>query len=325
MIEIKGLFKTFGDKKALNGLSFELSDGKIHAILGPSGSGKSTLLDIITGCKAADEGSVVINGADISEDPISAKRKLGYLPQIPPLYEDMTPYEYLIFVGEAKGVSGEKLYRNVESVIGLVGIDELARVMIKKLSPANRKKLGMAQTMLGNPDVILLDEPIEGLGSTDAQGMCELIKKLGAIKTVVICSRKLEWLKELCDDMIIISGGEIIAQGSIADLRGKLSLTAALRISVRGEENKIINALRKVGGISECIVSSKDNGVISLKIEHPSGLDIRDDVFNALAAVSCPILAMDTESLTLEDVYLKICNVNSDRENKKFSVKGDME
>lgn len=315
MIEIKGLFKTFGEKKALSDLSFELSDGGIHAILGPSGAGKTTLLDIMSGCKRADAGSVIINGTNIADEPIKAKRKIGYMPQIPPLYEDMTPYEYLVFVGEAKGVSGEKLYRNVESVIDLVGIGEVSGAMIKKLSKANRKKLGMAQAMLGNPDVILLDEPIEGLGAADTENIRELIAKLGEIKTIVICSRKLGWLKELCDDILIISGTELIAQGSIEELEDKLKATSALRITARGEEDKIIKALQGVEGILECIVSSNNNGVISLKIEHSSGLDIRDGVFGALASSGCPILAMDTESLTLDEVYLKICDIKT--EDKK--------
>jgi len=319
LIEIKGLFKTFGETKALSDLSFELSDGGIHAILGPAGAGKTTLLDILSGCKLADEGSVIINGVDISKEPIKAKKKIGYMPQIPPLYEDMTPYEYLVFVGDAKGVLGEKLYRNVESVIDLVGIGEASGAMIKKLSKSNRKKLAMAQAMLGNPDIILLDEPTAGLGAADAQNMRELIAKLGEIKTIVICSRKLTWLKGLCHDITIISGAEIIAQGSVEELEEKLRATTALRITARGDEEKIVSALEKVEGILECIVSSKENGVISLKIEHSSDTDIRDDVFNALAESGCPILAMDTESLTLDEVYLKICSIkeNTGKEDRE--------
>lgn len=306
MIEVKDLVKRYGEKTAVDGLSFTLSDGGVHGFLGPNGAGKSTTMNIITGCLSATSGEVMINGVDISADPVAAKKKIGYLPEIPPLYEDMTPYEYLIFVGEAKNVPYDKLYKNVKSVMELTYIDDVKGQLIKNLSKGYKQRVGLAQTMLGNPEIIILDEPTVGLDPRQISEIRDLIRRLGEIKTVIISSHILSEISELCDDVLIISHGKMIAHDTIENLNMKLSGTQALKVSVRGDEEAVVSALEAVENIRDCIVLDVCDGVVSLKIEFDAEVDIRDSVFAAFAEAECPILSMDTEALTLEDIYLKL-------------------
>ncbi|MBQ8140725.1 MAG: ABC transporter ATP-binding protein [Clostridia bacterium] len=326
MIEVKNLVKKYGDRVAVDGLTFKLSDGKIHGFLGPNGAGKSTTMNVITGCLSATAGSVTINGIDISKSPAEAKKKIGYLPEIPPLYENMTPYEYLVFVGEAKKVPYEKLYRNVKSVMELTHIEDVGNRLIKNLSKGYRQRVGIAQTMLGNPDVIVLDEPMVGLDPKQIIEVRDLIKKLGQVKTILISSHILSEISEICDDIIIISHGKMIAHDTIANLEGKLNRTQALCISARGSEESVLSALDGVEGLTDCTVTGNRDGIVSLKLEHDSNTEIRDAVFAVLAAAACPILSMDTEALTLEDIFLKLTDVeeteDAEQEPKKKKTFG---
>ncbi|MBQ7384712.1 MAG: ABC transporter ATP-binding protein [Clostridia bacterium] len=306
MIKVQNLVKKYGDKVAVDNLTFTISKGGVHGFLGPNGAGKSTTMNVITGCLRATSGSVLIDGVDMLESPLEAKAKIGYLPEIPPLYENMTTHEYLVFVAEAKDVPYDKLYRNVNSVMELTSIEDVSGRLIKNLSKGYRQRIGIAQTMLGNPDVILLDEPTVGLDPKQIIEIRKLIKKLGKVKTVVISSHILSEIEELCDDVLIISHGKMIAHDSIENLEHKLEKTQALSISVRGQKESVFRTLEQVGGLTDCTVTGSRGGVVSLKLEHDSGIDIRDAVFSALAEAGCPILSMDTSALTLEDIYLKL-------------------
>ncbi len=306
MVEVKNLVKKYGESVVVDNLSFTLCEGGIHGILGPNGAGKSTVMNIITGCLRPDSGSVTVGGTDVLSNPVEAKRRIGYLPEIPPLYENMTVYELLVFVAEARKVSEEKLLRNVNSVMELTYIDDVKDRIIKNLSKGYKQRVGIAQSMLGNPDVIVLDEPTVGLDPQQLTDIRELIKKLGEVKTVIISSHILSEISELCDDLLIISDGKKIAQGTVAELERRLNKAQALVISVRGSEDRIISALSEVRGISECTVTKNEQGVVSLKLEYETGAEIRDSVFSMLAEAGCPILSMDTEALTLEDIYLKL-------------------
>ena len=313
MIEVKELVKSYGDIKALKNISFSIDKGGIHGILGAAGAGKTTLLDVLCGVRSADSGTVLIDGIDISKEPVEARRKIGYLPQTHPFYDYMSVYEYLSFVGEAKGVGYDKLYRNLNSVLELTDIKELGKTLIKNLSRPERVRLCIAQAMLGNPEAIFMDEPFYMLGSEDVSDLKELLKKLGEIKTVVISSSSLELIDELCGDTLIVSDGEVIAQGEIAELERRIGRSSVLCISVRGEKDGVISALVGIEGLSDCTLTENKDGIVSLKLEYERGYEIRDAVFSSMAVAGYPILSMDTRALTLEDVYLKL---KSDRDEK---------
>lgn len=321
LIKVENLVKKYGDKTAVDNLSFTISKGGVHGFLGPNGAGKSTTMNIITGCLDATSGKVLVDGIDVAEDPMGAKHKIGYLPEIPPLYESMTPYEYLVFVAEAKRVSYDKLYRNVNSVMELTSIEDVSGRLIKNLSKGYRQRIGIAQTMLGNPDVIVLDEPTVGLDPKQIIEIRKLIKKLGKVKTVIISSHILSEISELCDDLLIISHGKMIAHDTIENLERRLEKTQTLSISVRGQKESVFRTLESIKGLSDCTVTGSRGGVLSLKLEHDADNDIRDSVFSALADAGCPILSMENSSLTLEDIYLKLTDteVEADKADGKKS------
>lgn len=318
MIEIKNVAKKYADKGVLEDISLSFSDKGIHGILGPKGAGKSTLVDIISGCLLPSEGSVSVCSGDSFYD-LDVKKKLSYLPETPPLYGSMTVYEYLVFVGEAKMVSYDKLYRNVNSVMELTCIENLKNTVIKNLSKGDKKRVGIAQTMLGNPDVIILDEPFAYLSGEQTQEMYDMLKKLGEIKTVLISTQRLSDVLAICDDVAIISGGKLLVHDTIENLEKKLGESESLLVSVRGSEDSVISALKRIEGAKECIVLSKSGDTLSLKIEYDNGTDIRDELFSVLSEAKCPILSMNVEKVTLGDVYMKLvgsANKNSEVEGK---------
>ena len=306
MITVKDLTKKYADRVALDGLSFAISEGGVHGILGPRGAGKSTLMSIISGCAAPDSGSVTVLDTDVVADPITAKSRIGYLPEIPPLYEDMTASELLTFVAEAKGVPGDRIEKNVNKAMELTYVDDLKNRLVRNIGTEERKFVGLAAAMLGNPDVILLDEPTAGLRGDSLAAMRELILQLGEMKTVIVSDAALSEIRELCRDLVIISDGKKIAEGTVEELERRLNKTSALVLSVRGKEQTVISALSGVDGIIDCAVTGRSKGVLSLKLEFEAAKEIRDSTFAALAEAGCPILSMDTEALTLDDIYVKL-------------------
>ena len=306
MIEIKDLTQKYGDTVAIDRLSFTIQKGGVHGILGPCGAGKTTLMNIISGCLTPDSGSVILVDTDITEAPVMAKRRVGYLPEVLPLYENMTARELLVFVAEAKKVPEDKIDKNVDKAMELTYIAELKGRLVKNLAPDARKLLGLAAAMLGNPDIILVDDPTKGLNSRESAAIRDIIVQLGEVKTVIVSSSDVSELREICADLVILSDGRKIAEGSIEELERRLSKTRALVISVRGVEQKVISALSEVEGIIDCTVESRSQGVVKLKLEFESEKEIRDAVFASLAKAGCPILSMDTEALTLDDIYIKL-------------------
>ena len=306
MITVKDLTKKYADRVALDGLSFAISEGGVHGILGPRGAGKSTLMNIISGCTAPDSGSVTVLDTDVAADPITAKSRIGYLPEVMPLYEDMTVSELLTFVAEAKGVPGDRIEKNVNKAMELTYVDDLKNRLIRNIGTEDRKFVGLAAAMLGNPDVILLDEPTAGLRGDSLAAMRELISQLGEMKTVIVSDAALSEIRELCRDLIIICDGKKIAKGTVEELERRLNKTSALVLSVRGKEQTVISALSGVDGIIDCAVTGRSKGVLSLKLEFEAAKEIRDSTFAALAEAGCPILSMDTEALTLDDIYVKL-------------------
>ena len=306
MIEVKHLTKIYGDHTAVDDLSFTIEPGHIYGLLGPNGAGKSTTMNIVTGCLAATSGTVRICGHDIYEDPIAAKRCIGYLPEIPPLYTDMTPLEFLSFVAEAKGVGYEEAGRQVREVMELTQIEDMKDRLIKNLSKGYRQRVGIAQAMLGNPDIIILDEPTVGLDPKQIIEIRELIRMLGQNRTVILSSHILAEISAVCDRVLIISHGKLVADDTIEHLESSVTNANRLRLSVRGSAEDVSEVLGGIDGILDCKQISEEDGVITLSLNVTKERDLRDDIFFAMAERRIPVLTMEAEELDLEDVFLSL-------------------
>lgn len=307
MIQVKNLVKRYGDFEAVRGVSFEIKKGMIYGFLGPNGAGKSTTMNIITGCLAATEGEVEVNGCDIYEDPIGAKSSIGYLPEQPPLYMDMTPEEYLAFVGEAKGLSGDKLYREVDRVIAKTGLTAYSSRLIKNLSKGYKQRVGIAQAIIGDPEIIILDEPTVGLDPRQIIEIRDLIRELGHEHTVILSSHILTEIAEVCDYVIIISRGKVVASDTLENLTKRYEGKNYVDLLARGDEDKI----RRIIGSIPAIIGSEleaghNPGQVHARIATESGVDIREELFFRFADAKMPILSMEYEEVTLEKVFLEL-------------------
>ncbi len=234
MIEVKNLSKSYGPIPAVKDISFTVKKGYIYGFLGPNGAGKSTTMNMITGCLATTNGEIKVNGHDIIDDAVEAKRCIGYLPEIPPLYTDMTPYEYLEFVGMAKGLKKEALYDDMEYAMEKTGITDVADRLIKNLSKGYKQRVGIAQAIMGNPDIIILDEPTVGLDPIQIIEIRNLIKELGEEHTVILSSHILQEIEAVCNRVIMISKGKIVADDTLESLTSKETLEEAF-VRLAGE------------------------------------------------------------------------------------------
>lgn len=314
MIKVEHLTKYYGDFLAVDDLSFEIDEGHVYGFLGPNGAGKSTTMNIMTGCLSATSGHVSIGGFDIFEDPDNAKRLIGYLPEQPPLYMNETPVEYLRFVGEAKGLRGQELNDQIESVIRQVRIEEVKNRRISALSKGYKQRVGIAQALLGNPKVIILDEPTVGLDPAQVIEIRSLIKELGRDHTVILSSHILSEVSTLCDKVLIIAKGKLVAQGTPEELAQRLTAGSSLNITALGEAEAVKNALLTVPGVSKVQITGQQNGETSATVQVPQGEDLRAAVSAALAAAGCPVLGLTTASMSLEDVFLQLTAQAGDEE-----------
>lgn len=325
MIEVKNLVKKYGDFEALRGVSFTVGEGRIYGFLGPNGAGKSTTMNIITGCLAATAGEVTIDGFDIYQDPEEAKSKIGYLPEQPPLYTDMTPAEYLTFVGRAKGLSGEKLCRAVDEVIQKTNLSEYTDRLIANLSKGYKQRVGIAEAIIGDPKVIILDEPTVGLDPRQIIEIRELIRSLGRDHTVILSSHILSEISAVCDYVIIMSKGKIAASDTLENLTKLYEGKNYIDIIARADAEKIKNALTEIDGVLsvECEKTSED--MIHVRIASERECDVREKVFFVFAEMKYPIVSMEYEEVTLEKVFLELtgaddaANSNSKENTEKAS------
>ena len=328
MIEVKNLTKVWGDRVAVDHVSFKINNGKIYGFLGPNGAGKSTTMNMIAGCLAPTCGQVKINGFDMYDEPLKAKQCIGYLPEIPPLYNELTPFEYLRFVAEAKGVSYERAVRQVHEVMELTLIDGVKDRLIRNLSKGYRQRVGIAQAMLGNPDIIILDEPTVGLDPKQITEIRELIRRLGEMKTVIISSHILAEINEICDHVLILSHGKLIANAPIEELREANNGCVRLNLSVRGDEKGILEALDTVEGIDTCTLKpARESGAVCLTVTATETADLRDRIFFAMADKRYAVLSMEKEEASLESVFLSLTEETAaaSREETVPEVDGEYE
>ena len=305
MIEVSHLTKRYGNHLALSDLSFTIPNGQIYGLLGPNGAGKSTTMNILTGCLAATSGEVRIDGVDIFEDPMAAKRHLGYLPEQPPVYMDRTPWEYLRFVARAKGV--KSLAQEVDRVMDLTQIADVRDRLIRNLSKGYRQRVGIAQAILGDPDIIILDEPTVGLDPRQITEIRELIQKLGENKTVILSSHILGEVQAVCERLLIISKGKLVACDTPANLEKQMSSASALEIDVcasKEQAEKLLSRLPNVQSFKS--KGTADRCQVRLETEKEHLEDLSKAVFFALAEARTPILAMTPTKASLEDIFLEL-------------------
>lgn len=310
MVEVTHLTKFYGSTKAVDDISFTVETGEILGFLGPNGAGKSTTMNMITGYLSSTSGTVTIDGCEILEEPKKAKSKIGYLPEIPPLYIEMTVRKYLEFMFDLKKV---KLPRkeHIDEVMRLVHISEQSERIIKHLSKGYRQRVGFAQALLGNPPVIILDEPTVGLDPKQIIEIRSLIKSLGKKHTVIFSSHVLSEVSEICDRIIVISDGKIVADAKTDELSMQVSGNQKLAVQIEGNSSDVASAIKKIPSVIRISKAGDMNdGSSKYIIEYDKNADIRRDVFSAMARVGCPILDMQSGNETLEDMFLKLTSGN---------------
>ena len=306
MIEVKNLVKSYGDKLAVAGISFKANDGEILGFLGPNGAGKSTTMNILTGYLSSTSGEAFINGHDILEDPIAAKKEIGYLPEFPPLYLDMTVKEYLYFVYELRGC---KLPRNthLKEICELVKIDNVFNRRINNLSKGYKQRVGLAQALVGNPNVLILDEPTVGLDPKQIIEIRTLIKKLGKNHTVILSSHILSEVQAVCDRIVVINQGRIVADDTADNLSRELTADHKLIARIDGPKDEVIKLVQTIPGVVSVVADlQREKGVWEYNIEAVEGTDIRRELNRRLMSRNWYILGLRSSELSLEDIFLKL-------------------
>ena len=307
LIEVNHLTKQYGKIKAVDDISFTVEDGCIYGLLGPNGAGKSTTMNMLTGYLAPTSGTVRINGHDIQEEPREAKACIGYLPELPPLYTDMTVREYLLFVSELKGVK-KKADRaeDEEKAVARTGLETMEKRLIRNLSKGYRQRVGIAAALLGNPKVIILDEPTVGLDPAQMIEMRALIHDLGNSHTVILSSHILSEVQTICDRVLIIAHGKVAAQGTPEELAAQLAARGVISATALGTREAVLAAACAVPGLSDLRITAEKANEVSFTASSTSGEDLRAALSRALADAGCPVLSLSSETMSLEDVFLQI-------------------
>ncbi|MEE0913689.1 MAG: ATP-binding cassette domain-containing protein [Ruminococcus sp.] len=306
MVEVKNLTKCYGDIKAVDDISFTVEKGEVLGFLGPNGAGKSTTMNMITGYISSTSGTVTIDGSEILENPKATKQKIGYLPEIPPLYMDMTVRKYLEFMFDLKRVKLPKK-EHIAEVMRLVRITEQSERIIKNLSKGYRQRVGFAQALLGNPPVLILDEPTVGLDPKQIIEIRKLIKSLGKKHTVIFSSHVLSEISATCDRIIVISNGKIVADAKTKELSTSTTGEKKLAIEVEGNSSDVISAIKKIPSVIR-VSKTQDlsDNTAKYLVDYDKESDIRREVFSAMSRINCPILDMQSGNETLEDMFLKL-------------------
>ncbi len=306
MVEVKNLTKRYGNVTVVDDISFTVDSGEILGFLGPNGAGKSTTMNMITGYISSSSGTVTVNGAEILDNPKKVKSDIGYLPEIPPLYVDMTVRKYLEFMFDLKKVKLPKK-EHIGEVMRLVKISDVSERIIKHLSKGYRQRVGFAQALLGNPPILILDEPTVGLDPQQIIEMRTLIRNLGKKHTVIFSSHVLSEVSAICDRIIVISNGKIVADEKAENLSASISGEQKLRLDIEGSTSTVLDALKIIPGVLK-IRKQHDIGDKTARylVEYQNGTDVRRDVFKAIANAGCVILDMQNGNETLEDSFLKL-------------------
>lgn len=312
-IEIQNLSKAYGANKALDNISFSVKKGEVMGFLGPNGAGKSTTMNILTGYLAASKGKVLIDGVDVLENPAETRKKIGYLPEIPPLYTDMTVKEYLSFVYDLKGVNKDDKGAHLRKVMSKVRINEVSGRLIGNLSKGYRQRVGLAQALIGDPEVLVLDEPTVGLDPRQIMEIREVISELGKNRTVILSTHILQEVSAVCDSYTIINKGKIVASGEIGDLEKGIGGERYI-LTVKGNSNSAIEVLSAIENIENVEIRKEYEDEVQLLISAVKDTDIREDVFNCLAKENMPMLSFSTAAPSLEEMFMQIISSENTQE-----------
>lgn len=316
MIEVENLTKKYGSHVAVDNLSFRVERGMIYGFLGPNGAGKSTTMNMMTGYIAATSGTVKINGYDILKNPEQAKKSIGYLPELPPVYPDMTVYEYLKFVAELKKVKKNERQEQIEDVMKQTQIEDVKGRLIKNLSKGYKQRVGLAQAIIGYPEVIILDEPTVGLDPKQIIEIRELIRELAKKHTIILSSYILSEVSAVCDHIMIISKGKLVASDTPEGLMTLLKGGRQMKLSVLGEQSKVEELLQSMESVKDFSMQPpRAEGMVSVNIRTEDTEDIRVELFHRLAAADMPIMELSLSEKSLEDVFLELTG-EEDKENE---------
>jgi len=317
MIKIDHLVKHYGDKKAVNDISFTVEEGEIVGFLGPNGAGKSTTMNILTGYLSSTSGKAEIDGVDILENPLEAKKKIGFLPEQPPLYLDMTVEEYLNFVYDLKGCDFNRK-KHIAEICDVVKITNVYKRMIKNLSKGYKQRVGIAQALIGNPKVIIFDEPTIGLDPKQIIEIRNLIRTLGKDHTVILSTHILPEAQAVCDRIIIINEGKLVANEKRENLSNLIQGNRRFEVQICGPQKEVLSTLKSISGISYVeYMGSADLDGSSFMIESEPGVDIRKALFYALARNNWPLIGVEALGATLEDIFISLVDKKNDTGKKK--------
>lgn len=306
MIEVSHLVKKFGKQIAVNDLSFSVKEGEILGFLGPNGAGKSTTMNMMTGYLSSTSGSVKINGVDLLENPIEAKKNIGYLPEIPPLYLDMTVREYLLFVARLKGVKKASLKHHLDDILHKTEITQVQQRLIKNLSKGYKQRVGLASALVGSPKLLILDEPTVGLDPKQIIEMRTLIKSLSQDHTILLSSHILSEISAICDKILIIDHGKMVALDSPAHLQHLFSESIRIGLRVRTSDETFLDQLKAIEGVTRVqVLDAVETDTVELVIETIQNVDIREQLFKLCYESHHPLLMMQSEHISLEDIFLK--------------------
>ena len=318
MIEVKGLSKKYGNYVAVSNISFTVNDGEILGFLGPNGAGKSTTMNMLTGYLSPTTGSIVIDGYDILENPNEAKMRIGYLPELPPLYLDMTVKEYLYFIYDLKKCKFPKA-PHIEEICRLVKIDNVFNRLIKNLSKGYRQRVGIAQALVGNPDVLILDEPTVGLDPKQIIEIRTLITELGKNHTVILSSHILSEIQAVCERIIVINNGKLIADDTPDNLSKTLSSDHSLALRIIGPRNDVLKLLSTVRGVKTVTcVGQYEQGSNDYLVEPDGTTDVRRAIFTRLADRNWPLLVSKSNEMSLEQIFLRLTDMTDEEQERIF-------
>ena len=314
MIEVKNLTKKFGDRYALDGISFSVKEGEILGFLGPNGAGKTTTMNILTGYLSSTDGEAIVNGFNVLEQPLEAKKCIGYLPEQPPLYLDMTVKDYLDFMFDLKKATGKK-QQQIDEICKTVKITDVYHRIIKNLSKGYRQRVGLAQALIGNPSVLILDEPTVGLDPQQIIEIRNLIKKLSDKHTVILSSHILPEVQAVCDRVVVINKGKIVADDTPDRLSHSLSSDHKLIVRIEGPEKEVYKLLSTLPNMLHVqALGSREKGVTEYALESAAGTDVRRELFSRLADRHWPLLGLRSSELSLEDIFLQLVTEGGEKE-----------
>ena len=306
MIQVEHLTKWYGSNQAVKDLSFEIGDKGVYGFLGPNGAGKSTTLNMLTGCLSPTEGKITVGGFDILEEPKKAKKRIGYLPEQPPVYMQESPWEYLHFVGEAKGLKEKELEAQVSDALAKTGTEDVKHKRIGALSKGYRQRVGIAQALLGDPQVVILDEPTVGLDPIQILDIRNLIRELGRDRCVIFSSHILSEVQTVCDSVLMIAKGRLVAFDTPENLEKQLRSAQQIRLTARAGEEKLREIAETVAGSSVLSASADADGYTSLTLSGSGGYGLTEKLFGAFAQANVPLAELRIARADLEDVFLEL-------------------